>query len=401
MISRRLQREDGYVLVTALILMVIMLGIGLAAFNFVGTEQRASAQERQRESELNLAEGVLASEAYLLGRNWPSTSAAAFPATCTPAVNNQKCPTTAQLAANFKAVDFSRGMTWNVQIRDNGDGSSPNYYNDATTLNEPSWDRAGGAGGKPDGKLWIRAQGMIGTKSRTIVALLKAESRSIVFPNNVFVAGSVATGNSGNKVIIAEGGTTGQVRCDDGGAAPNRGSNTCRSYDSSKGQVDGPVQSAAPIPPSVLTSQQIELLRQMAITNGTYYANGCPPNPTGAVVFVEQGDCYYGSNTQVNSAASPGLFVIAKGTIELNATIDWYGPIYALNQQNAGPSDAPPVTIHGNAALYGGVFIDGTGRLQVGQSKQNLVYNGDMFPNIQSFGTVGIVQNTWRELTPR
>jgi Tfp pilus assembly protein PilX len=402
--SSRLRNDDGYVLVTAIVVMFVMLGIGLAAFNYVGAEQRSSAHERERESRLNLAEGVLASEAYLLGRNWPNRADKAFPPQCTPASTDPKCPTLAQLTANFTAVDFTKGMGWDVQIRDNGDGSSPNYYNDTTTLSQPSWDQAGGPGSTPtpDGKLWIRAEGQIAGKHRVIVALLKAETRSVVFPNAVFVAGSVGTSNSGNKVIVAEGGTTGLVRCNDNNATPDRGSNTCRAYDQSKGQIDGPVQSNANIPSSVLTPQQIELLRQMAITNGTYYASGCPLSNagyTGAVVFVESGNCSINSNAQVNSAASPGLFVINNGTLSVTGTVDWYGPIYALNGQNAGPTDPPPVTLSGNAALYGGAFVDGNGRLQLGQSKQNLIYNGNMFPNIQSFGTVGIVQNTWRELT--
>src|SRR5439155_20055167 len=152
MTSRRLQREDGYVLVIALILMLIMLGIGLAAFNFVGTEQRASTMERQRESELNLSEGVLAAEAYLLGKNWPDTAAKSFPATCSPTSSDSRCPTTAHLAANFKAVDFVNGMSWNVQIRDYGDVSSPNYSTHTITSYHSDWSEFCDAVSNPDVK---------------------------------------------------------------------------------------------------------------------------------------------------------------------------------------------------------------------------------------------------------
>ena len=399
--TSRLRRDEGYVLVTAIILMTIMLAIGLAAFTSAGTEQKMSAQQRERESRLNLAEGVLSSEAYILSRNWPDTAAKAFDPTapCTEtSTTNPKCPSTTAVQSNFTALDFKLGMHWNIQIRDNGNGAS-DFYSDSATATQPGWDKSGPAG-VPDGRLWIRAQGRIGTKTRTIVALVKAETRTVTFPNAAFVSGSVATGNAGNKVIVATGGSTAQVRCNDGGATPARDTNSCRSYDYDKGQIDGPVQSNAPIPANVLTSDQVQVLRQLAITANTYYT-GCPPTDaaySGAVVFVESGTCKLTSNTVVNSPTSPGYFIIANGTLQVLGNVSWYGAIYALNGQGAG-SSTPVVDLSGNVDFHGGVFVDGSGQLLLGQSKFNLNYDPNGFPPIQSFGTVGIVQNTWRELT--
>ena len=81
------------------------------------------------------------------------------------------------MQSNFTALDFKLGMHWNVQIRDNGNGAT-DFYSDSATASQPGWD-ASGPSGKPDGRLWIRAQGQIGNKTRTIVALVKAETRTV------------------------------------------------------------------------------------------------------------------------------------------------------------------------------------------------------------------------------
>jgi len=36
--------------------------------------------------------------------------------------------------------------------------------------------------------------------------------------------------------------------------------------------------------------------------------------------------------------------------------------------------------------------------VNIGSSKQNLVYDENAFNNIKTFGTAGIIQNTWREI---
>ena len=45
-------------------------------------------------------------------------------------------------------------------------------------------------------------------------------------------------------------------------------------------------------------------------------------------------------------------------------------------------------------------MIDGAGGLTVGSSKENLVYDPNTLASLKAFGTAGIVQNTFREITP-
>ena len=74
--SRMSAREDGWVLVSAIVLMAIMLSVGLAAFKFVDTGQTRSRESRERESSLSLAEAALYAQGFALTKNWPNPAKA-------------------------------------------------------------------------------------------------------------------------------------------------------------------------------------------------------------------------------------------------------------------------------------------------------------------------------------
>jgi hypothetical protein len=158
----------------------------------------------------------------------------------------------------------------------------------------------------------------------------------------------------------------------------------------------------------------------MAKDRGTYYTS-CPANPNGQVVFVESGNCSYSANTPVingavNGGTKQGIFVVNSGTLSLSGNLVWYGAIYMANAQNCGPTSFTGcingkykdtvVDLNGTGTVYGGIYIDGNGRLQAGSSGNagagnapNLVYDATTLPNVTAYGTAGIIQNTWRELT--
>lgn len=141
-IARRLARSDeGWVVVTAIVLMSIMVGLGLAVFATADTQSQQSGQERVRESAFNLAEGLLQAESVVLQNNWPSDVPCAtndnscgypVPDACTkvgPTVtgNTNQCPDAARLAGAagaFSNVDQAltgtgtRGVSWTIQVRD-------------------------------------------------------------------------------------------------------------------------------------------------------------------------------------------------------------------------------------------------------------------------------------------
>jgi Tfp pilus assembly protein PilX len=130
----RLSREEGWVVVTAIILMTIMLGVGLAVLASADTQSGQSRLDRARESSFNLAEGLMQAESVVLQNNWPNAVPCATndfgcgytaPDTCTQATaasNPKQCPDPAKLVGSsgaFSNVDQSLGSTtWKIQVRD-------------------------------------------------------------------------------------------------------------------------------------------------------------------------------------------------------------------------------------------------------------------------------------------
>ena len=64
-------------------------------------------------------------------------------------------------------------------------------------------------------------------------------------------------------------------------------------------------------------------------------------------------------------------------------------------------SSGDMLTLQANSEVFGGVAVDGPGRLVVGQAsgpRATITYVSNAFNSLSSFGTAGLVQNTWREL---
>jgi Tfp pilus assembly protein PilX len=137
-VLRHPSSEDGWVVVTAIALMAIMLGVGLAVLATADTQSSESRRERVRESAFNLAEGLMQAESVVLQNNWPigppcatndfgcgyrwtsTDDNACTQLTATSAPN--QCPDASRLVGNngaFSNVDQSLSdTTWNVQVRD-------------------------------------------------------------------------------------------------------------------------------------------------------------------------------------------------------------------------------------------------------------------------------------------
>ena len=234
------------------------------------------------------------------------------------------------------------------------------------------------------------------------MALVEAEDVPLAFPRAAVVAGHFEVSNSGNKVMIDTNGegnefTPGDVvlRCELGVA-------NCDDWNKSKGQVEPDTVRSNPSQPSALTPESLEILRERAKAQGNWYA-GCAPSLQGAggageIVFMENADgCMFNGNAVYNTVAKPGYVVIARGTPTLNGNAEFHGVIYHANVDN---SSAMLVNLKGNISIYGAIVIDGNGGLSAGSSKINVVYDPNTLASLKAFGTAGIVQNTFREITP-
>ena len=70
----RLRDDEGWVLVTAMLVLALMLAMGIAALGMADNGTQDTRQQRERESALALDEGVLYAQGFVLASNWPSAA---------------------------------------------------------------------------------------------------------------------------------------------------------------------------------------------------------------------------------------------------------------------------------------------------------------------------------------
>jgi Tfp pilus assembly protein PilX len=409
--SRRVRAggEDGWALITAITLMLIMATFSLATSAMVDNQQRQSGIGRQRETAFNLAEAALNAQIYSLTTHWPGAGGAtdqtvAEPVSCTPSASDVRCPTASSLTALFASADTESGSTWTTMVRDNsGAAGAATFWSESMVNAAPRYDANG------DGRMWVRSQGIAGGRARTMVALVRTEQQSEAIPHDTLLAGRLSISNNGHKRIIDTKGSSAStgpvtVRC-----TPTIGeSSPCLGHVLGGGglasllslldiQISPDLNTTGYTGTTGLAPDALARLRQAAIANGTYFTY-CPASLAGAVVWVDTtSTCSYTSNSQFNSATAPGVLIVATGALSLAGTVNFYGLIYHANLAN---SNGWLVQLGGNAQVSGGVAVDGQGGVVAGSSKQNVVFSDAAFQAVRSYGTAGLIQNTWRELQP-
>jgi hypothetical protein len=427
---KRLRDETGTIMITAIIAVTLMTALGLAAMAQVDTQTSQSRVERERESAFNLAEAALSAQTFVLGRLGTGTQLLPYPASCSTASSSDRyCPSSAQLMRSYGGnpanaddnagqVDFDTGTQWQTWVRDDATpaGAPVNFWQDVDLANT-SWaryDKAGGVGGIPNKHVWVRAQATVRGRTRALVAYVRIEDKPINFPAYSVLAGFVKGQNNGNKTLVT---STGSplglgVRC----SSPPQSAN-CIDLSPTKGpqlvppgafELNIPGNSSA-VPPDnpAIDSDALQALEDVARANGTYYATGCPANPNGKIVVVENGTgCLYNNSAPAaagqtrccNSQASPGVFILKKGTVNFGGNIEFWGIVYNANLDNSTGSKL--IETSGTSVIRGSALVDGRGGVWAGSSGENIVYNASAFAGINAVGTAGVVQNTWREIVP-
>jgi Tfp pilus assembly protein PilX len=416
-VKRLVSDQSGFAVATAIMVLTIMIALGLATAAMVDNQSRQTGRERVKETSFTVSEGVLNAQAIQLSETWPGSKVAGtggpYPSQCIRTDTNTNCPDAASLAAGFTGTDFNASTGWTATVRDNV-GAAANYY-DKATLDSTSCPAASGTmtpctwDSNADGAMWVRAQAVVGGETRTVVALVKLSLVGEGFPQNTITAGKFKTTNSGNKVIVDTkgcaavgapvGGCKSQraapvvVRC--AATPPYTRANTCLGFDQNKGQISPPDSVQTGFAGLAMPANAVGDFRRRAKALGTYYATGCPATLTGAVVFIENGNCSYTGGTH-NSAASPGLVVINTGTLNLGGNVTYYGVIYAANAQ---ASTGDVITLGGTATIQGAIAVEGGGGVLAGSSKLNIVYDPAATANLFGYGaTAEVSQNTFREL---
>lgn len=406
--TTRLRAEDGVALITSLVLMVTMVGFGLATLSTVDVQTEQSGATRQRETAFNLAEAAMSAQIGQLARDWPAGGSAVnqYPL-CTKGSVSTRCPDAGQVLAQFTSADVDQSAGWSLAVRDNVAPETQNFYSDTLAQSAPRYDANG------DGQLWVRSQATAKGRTRTLVGLVRAQEQAEDLPRGALISGRIDISNNGHKVLIdAQGGSSQSglvaVRC-----TPALLEITpCLGHKLSGGLLGSALASLNAllnhqISPNIaqtgfgnapaMTAEARARLKATAIANGTYYASGCPSAAglSGAVVYIENGACVYTSNTQFNSPSEPGMVLMARGSLYLGGTTNFYGIIYHANE--AG-STGQVMQTQGNATVTGGVLVDGNATTVVGSSKLNIRLDPNAFDAVKSYGSAGIVQNTWREI---
>jgi hypothetical protein len=401
------RREDGWAVVTALLLMAIMLSSGIALAALVDNQTKQSGATRNRETAFNMGEAALNAQVVALTRNWSYTAALPLPACGSGLAAAGSCPADAQMRGLFPTTDAT-GATWRTEIRDNA-GTYATFYSDALLApTYPAYDA------NHDGKLWVRATATARGRTRTIVALVRAQEEREDVVHSALVTGSLDLRNSGNKLVVDAGvGGSIQVAC-----TPVQGSSTpCIGYEwksnqsyanlmTSVGQQIQPNNVSSGYTGGLGLSQEaLDALKMTARMNNAYYdaSRGCPTSLAG-VVWIAGPSCTFNGTTDVNAPpAQPGYVIVERGTLTFRGTQKYYGAVIHLNKDN---TNGTVVDINGDTCIKGTVLVDGPGTTLVGSSGSgcpdgNISYDPNAFGALKSIATAGIVQNSWRELRPR
>jgi hypothetical protein len=462
-LSHRIADEQGWVLVSAIVLTLIMLSIGLVAAAMIDNGTRRTREQRERESALNVDEGVLYAQSLVMQTAWPSAAKndpttgnpQFYPGICTSAgAADRRCPNAASLVAAagspgsavFANVDELKDVTWSTKVRDNG-GALANAY-DPEHADDAQAGCTVPAGVTPttactydankDRELWVQSQAIVRGKPRNVVARLRLEQLAESVPRAAVTSGAVKItnkGNHGGTPIIDASGSQVVVRCADSSQP------ACADFE------PGQIIPGAPRPDTtaanLMSPEQLQRFRQRAIIDGKYFT-GCPGengqgfNLSGEVVWVE--GCTNPPNMTskipttacgaglpagldpdcVNSKTTPGLLIWHCGLADMAGGWTYRGLLYVVNNSDGtcpasmpargdGTCSANPatdsardaITTNGGFGVWGVVAVDGQACLKLGSNGVQVSYDGSIFDAVESYGTVGLVQNTWRELNPK
>jgi hypothetical protein len=396
-----MQSEEGWALLTAILVMALVLGLGMALFAFVDSQQQVDQQERQRDSSFNVAEGVLNAQTFIVGRQWP-TAATPAPVCSSGGAAVAGCPSPGWVSASTGGADYARSAIWNVRVVDNQRPDLGYYQEGVTNAGDvPHYDANG------DGRLWVRGQANVNGRVRTLVAQVRLQRTGdevIDIPHNLITAGKLFTSNNGNKDIIDAKGKSSaagliQLRC------LSLSDPSC--YGARSGQVVGGTFSTGLTQQHAVDPGMVDRMRARAQAENTYYPAGTCPNAadggqSGSLVFIENANCAFAGNGTFNAETTPGILFSYRGTIEFKGTSTFYGLVYAYN--NGGLATPDVVQIHGNSTVQGAVIVDGAGGLTVGSSgnsPDNLIWDDRYIfqqGTVYTYGSAGVIQSTWRQV---
>jgi Tfp pilus assembly protein PilX len=439
-----LRREEGSAVIIAMMILIVILGIGVALLATATGQQRSAFNQQSSESAFSVAEAALNAQVYQLSLQWPTSQnmpAAGYPASCNAASNGASyCPaasdlstaypTGSQICPNATSGDAwsNSGTTngWTTYVRDAGqrDSSTQSLFNSLTEKTQMlPYDASG------SGAVWVRAAGTVNCHTVVLVSKVSEQLVALNFPQTVLSANGFEISDNGSKTVLNTADVNGNqsqvsIRCTNlGGYQPV--TSQCAQYSKPEEVSPGPSWSSPPTASPTLSPAALQTLKAQANANGTYFS-GCPTlsdssQLAGSVVYIEGGNSQTPCNIKVtgngtvNSSTSPGLIVLVNGTLTFGGNFTYYGVIYGVNAQNVQPP-APGsdiVTLGGTSTVVGGIDIDGLGTVNLGSSGNGVNCSGNgngnnkcgdlqfaqsAFPPLTAFAGAAGAPNSFRQL---
>ena len=151
------------------------------------------------------------------------------------------------------------------------------------------------------------------------------------------------------------------------------------------------------------------------------WIEGCtnPPNLTNQVQTVDCNPPGGMARTCTNIDDDPGLVIWHCGRADMAGGYTHRGILYMVNNSDGTcpaslgargdgtcvgqnvDDDRDVLTTSGGFAVWGALAVDGNGCMKIGSNGLQVRFDANVFDSAQSYGTVGLVQNTWRELRPQ
>ena len=104
---------------------------------------------------------------------------------------------------------------------------------------------------------------------------------------------------------------------------------------------------------------------------------------------------YARKRIEVNSAANPGAFVVANGSVTFDGKLTYYGVVYAANLSQRTDT---LINILKKAQIVGSVAVDGMGGTYIKAHGSPIIFDPTAFWDLTSLQGATIVQGSWHEL---
>jgi len=328
----KLGNQQGSAMITALMVMLVILPLGLALLAIVDTQAKDSGSERTRDRAFNLADSALSSAAFSLSKYaWPSTgslapsnsSATGTAAACSGAsvgatLGAATTPgsTTAKLQPNLNATyedSAYTGARWQINVCDNDPADAAKPVWKAALLTRWNYDE------NADGKVWIRSEAQVGGRTRVLAGLVRISESPALSSKYGVMTGRLNAELTNTAGTVLNGGLLGSltsslldthplVEADPlhDGDPPTSGITAvrCGALDgcltgalAAAGSVslvntlvtDGKLVQATS--PTATSEASVAQLKQQAIASGTYFATASGSSTTGTTAATVPPPC--------------------------------------------------------------------------------------------------------------